>query len=80
MRIQINIITQNRAYSLERLLRSLMDAHYIGDKIDISFNMDSGVDSETLNLVDSLDWPHGLKIVRRRIIQGGLIRAVSESW
>ncbi|KAJ6365677.1 hypothetical protein OIU76_030449 [Salix suchowensis] len=33
----------------------------------------------TQNL-NSFDWPHGRKTLRRRIIQGGLIRAVSESW
>lgn len=80
MRIQINIITQNRATSLMRLLQSLSNSHYVGDTINISFNMDSAVDSPTLNLIDSFDWPYGQKTVRRRIIQGGLIRAVSESW
>lgn len=80
MRIQINIITQNRADSLQRLLQSLTNAHYVGDTIDISFNMDVAVDSRTLYVIDSFNWPHGQKIVRRRIIRGGLIRAVSESW
>ncbi|KAL3828468.1 hypothetical protein ACJIZ3_017270 [Penstemon smallii] len=50
------------------------------DEIQITFNMDSKVDEATLKLVNSFDWPHGAKILRRRIIQGGLIRAVSESW
>ncbi|KAE8655397.1 protein-tyrosine sulfotransferase-like [Hibiscus syriacus] len=80
MRISINIITQNRAPSLTRLLKSLSDAYYIGDEIPISFNMDSKVDEATIKLVDSFQWPHGPKTLRRRIIQGGLIRAVSESW
>ncbi|KAK8601471.1 hypothetical protein V6N13_058822 [Hibiscus sabdariffa] len=80
MRISINIITQNRAQSLTRLLKSLSDAYYTGDEIPISFNMDSKVDEETIKLVDSFEWPHGPKTLRRRIIQGGLIRAVSESW
>ncbi|KAH7301846.1 hypothetical protein KP509_23G046100 [Ceratopteris richardii] len=80
MRISVNIITQNRAYSLKRLLRSLSEAYYFGDDVPISFNMDSKVDKETLNMVDSFNWPHGTKSLRRRIIQGGLIRAVSESW
>lgn len=80
MRIQINIITQNRAMSLLRLLGSLSSAHYIGDAIDVSFNMDNAVDSRTLTIVNDFNWPHGKKIVRRRIIRGGLIRAVSESW
>ncbi|XAR59983.1 hypothetical protein NMG60_11033187 [Bertholletia excelsa] len=80
MRISINIITQNRAQSLARLLQSLSNSYYLGDEIPITFNMDSKVDAATLKLVDSFNWPHGPKILRRRIIQGGLIRAVSESW
>ncbi|XP_077227844.1 uncharacterized protein LOC143860884 [Tasmannia lanceolata] len=80
MRISVNIITQNRVSSLQRLLNSLSEAYYLGDEIPISFNMDSKVDEETLKLVGSFKWPHGPKSLRRRIIQGGLIRAVSESW
>uniref|UniRef100_A0A0E0CSU0 Uncharacterized protein n=1 Tax=Oryza meridionalis TaxID=40149 RepID=A0A0E0CSU0_9ORYZ len=80
MRISVNIITQNRAKSLRRLLASLRDAYYVGDEVPISFNMDSRVDAATLNVVNAFDWPHGGKTLRRRIIQGGLIRAVSESW
>ncbi|KAI5079728.1 hypothetical protein GOP47_0005207 [Adiantum capillus-veneris] len=80
MRISVNIITQNRAYSLKRLLNALSEAYYLGDEIPLSFNMDTKVDKETLNLVESYNWPHGPKMLRRRIVQGGLIRAVSESW
>ncbi|XP_031099417.1 uncharacterized protein LOC116003655 [Ipomoea triloba] len=80
MRVSINIITQNRANSLARLLRSLSSAFYVGDEVSITFNMDSKVDEATIKLVNSFNWPHGPKTLRRRIIQGGLIRAVSESW
>lgn len=80
MRISVNIITQNRASSLTRLLKSLSNAYYLGDEIPISFNMDSKVDEATIRLVSTFEWPHGPKTLRRRIIQGGLIRAVSESW
>ncbi|OIT34907.1 PREDICTED: uncharacterized protein LOC109244079 [Nicotiana attenuata] len=80
MRLSINIITQNRANSLARLLKALSDAYYIGDEVPITFNMDSKVDEATIKLVNSFNWPHGPKTLRRRIIQGGLIRAVSESW
>lgn len=80
MRISINIITQDRAHSLARLLKSLSTAYYLDDEIPISFNMDNKVDEATLKLVQSFKWPHGPKILRRRIVQGGLIRAVSESW
>ncbi|KAF4356399.1 hypothetical protein F8388_013264 [Cannabis sativa] len=80
MRVSVNIITQNRAESLTRLLKSLSNAYYVGDEIPISFNMDSQVDESTIKLVSTFDWPRGPKTLRRRIIQGGLIRAVSESW
>ncbi|KAG0590220.1 hypothetical protein KC19_1G082200 [Ceratodon purpureus] len=80
MKISISIITQTRPKSLTRLLDSLSNAHYLGDKISITFNMDSKVDAETLHIIHSFNWPHGTKSVKRRIIQGGLIRAVSESW
>ncbi|GFZ13125.1 glycosyltransferase family protein 2 [Actinidia rufa] len=80
MRISVNIITQNRVHSLTRLLKSLSDAYYLGDEVPISFNMDSKVDAATIKLVSSFNWPHGPKTLKRRIIQGGLIRAVSESW
>ncbi|XP_020112573.1 uncharacterized protein LOC109727091 [Ananas comosus] len=80
MRISVNIITQNRAASLQRLLRSLQNAYYLGDEVPLSFNMDSKVDEATLKVVGSFRWAHGPKVIRRRIIQGGLIRAVSESW
>ncbi|KAK6936060.1 hypothetical protein RJ641_033090 [Dillenia turbinata] len=80
MRVSVNIITQNRVKSLTRLLNSLKNAYYLGDEIPISFNMDSRVDEATIKLVSTFDWPHGPKTLKRRIIQGGLIRAVSESW
>ncbi|KAL8057621.1 hypothetical protein ABFX02_04G195400 [Erythranthe guttata] len=80
MRLSISIITQNRVNSLTRLLKSLSNAYYLGDEVAITFNMDSKVDEATLKLANSFEWVHGPKILRRRIIQGGLIRAVSESW
>jgi hypothetical protein len=42
--------------------------------------MDTRVDASTLEVVNSFEWPHGPMTLRRRIIQGGLLRAVSESW
>ncbi|RWW77418.1 hypothetical protein BHE74_00014424 [Ensete ventricosum] len=80
MRVTVNVITQNRATSLQRLLGSLRNAYYLGDEVRLSFNMDSKVDQETLKVVGSFQWAQGPKFIRRRIIHGGLIRAVSESW
>ncbi|KAG5515519.1 hypothetical protein RHGRI_036526 [Rhododendron griersonianum] len=80
MQISINIITQNRVHSLTRLLNSLSNAYYLGDHVPITFNMDTKVDASTIKFINSFNWTHGPKTLRRRIIQGGLIRAVSESW
>ncbi|KAH7425781.1 hypothetical protein KP509_11G070600 [Ceratopteris richardii] len=80
MKISVNVITQNRPKSLRRLLHSISTAYYLGDEITLTFNMDSKVDDETLRAAHDFNWQHGPKILRRRIIQGGLIRAVSESW
>ncbi|KAG0452694.1 hypothetical protein HPP92_025358 [Vanilla planifolia] len=80
MRISVNIITQNRASSLQRLLHSLQNAFYLGDEVPLSFNIDNKVDEKTLKVAASFEWPHGPKSIRRRIVQGGLIRAASESW
>lgn len=80
MRLSINIITQNRVHSLVRLLKSLSNAYYLGDDVPITFNVDSRVDEATIKLIGTFVWPHGTKTLRRTIIQGGLIRAVSESW
>ncbi|XP_008805206.1 uncharacterized protein LOC103718255 [Phoenix dactylifera] len=80
MRISVNIITQNRASSLQRLLRSLQNAYYVGDEVPLSLNMDGKVDEATLKVVGSFEWAQGPKFLRRRIVRGGLIRAVSESF
>ena len=80
VKIKINIITQNYATSLNQLLQSLINAHYVGNHINILFNMDNGVGSATLHFIDSFDWSHEQKILRRSIVQGRLNLEVSESW
>jgi hypothetical protein len=57
MRISVNIIMQNRAKSLRRLLTLLRRAYYVGDEVPISFNMDTRVDASTLEVVNSFEYP-----------------------
>ena len=76
----MNIVTNDRSKSLQRLLNSLNNAYYLGDKITFSFNIDTRANEDTLVMVNNFSWPHGPKLIHRRIIQGGLIRAVSKSW
>jgi hypothetical protein len=77
---QMNIITQNRLQSLTRLMKSLSSAYYLGDKISLTINMDRSADRPTIEYAQAFEWPYGEKHVRYRVIQGGLLSAVAESY
>ncbi|KAF0525048.1 glycosyl transferase family 2 protein [Gigaspora margarita] len=79
-KIHLQIITQNRPESLTRLIKSLNSSIYIGDDVSLTINMDRGADPDTLKFSQTLDWTFGQKIVRHRVIQGGLLTAVVESY
>ncbi|KAI9459029.1 hypothetical protein F5148DRAFT_983589 [Russula earlei] len=79
-RIDISIITNNRPNSLSRLARSLENARYFGDTLDLRLNMEDSADLATKQLVGSLKWRHGATFVHHRITHGGLLTAVVESW
>jgi hypothetical protein len=78
--LDISIITNNRHKSLQRLLRSLSAAHYYGDRIDLRINIDQPADADTLQLSQNFTWAHGRKALHHRIVTGGLMAAVVESW
>jgi hypothetical protein len=78
--VQISIITNNRPHSLLRLLRSLENARYFGDTLDLRLNMEDSADTITKQLVADLQWEHGTVFVHHRIAHGGLLTAVVESW
>ena len=78
--VQISIITNNRPHSLLRLLRSLENARYFGDTLDLRLNMEDSADHITKQLVVDLQWEHGTVFVHHRIAHGGLLTAVVESW
>lgn len=65
---------------MQRLLESLSDSRYFGDRLNIRINIEQDVDYETLELVDRWDWEHGSVSVTRRVIHAGLLPAVVESW
>ena len=79
-RVEISIITNDRPNSLRRLLESLSDSRYFGDKLNIRINIEQDADYETLELVDRWNWEHGSVSVTRRVIHAGLLPAVVESW
>lgn len=42
--------------------------------------MEQTVDEETLRVVQAFDWKHGAVSVGRRVVHGGLLPAIVESW
>ncbi|CAG8721971.1 13035_t:CDS:2 [Dentiscutata erythropus] len=79
-KIQLQVITQNRPQSLERLMQSLNSSIYFGDDISLAINMDRGADPVTIKLCQTFKWTFGHKFVRHRVVQGGLLTAVVESY
>ncbi|KAH8551076.1 hypothetical protein BGW37DRAFT_49490 [Umbelopsis sp. PMI_123] len=78
--VNLVIITDRRPHSLSRLIRSATNAHYLGDKVSLSINMEQTADKVTRLIVANAPWPHGPKNVRHRIRKGGLMPAIVESW
>jgi hypothetical protein len=81
--IRLVVITNNRPASLARLLRSLTAAAYFGDtNVHLIINMEQTADPTTRAVVGALQsqWEHGPLSVRHRVILGGLIPAIVESW
>ncbi|KAH7918714.1 hypothetical protein BV22DRAFT_1024105 [Leucogyrophana mollusca] len=78
--ITITVITNNRPRSLERLLSSLRNARYFGDNVGLRINLEQTADIGTLRLVQDFNWEHGGVFVHHRVIHGGLLPAVVESW
>ncbi|KAJ7050496.1 hypothetical protein C8F01DRAFT_1000676 [Mycena amicta] len=79
-RIDISIITQDRPQSLQRLLSSLTRGRFFGDTVNIRLNMEQSSDAETIQIVHDYVWKHGSVFSHRRVVHGGLIPAVVESW
>jgi hypothetical protein len=78
--IDISIITQDRPRSLARLFSSLSGGLFYGDSVNLRINMEQSSDSETIRMVGGYQWIHGSVFTHRRVIHGGLLPAVVESW
>ncbi|OCB85462.1 hypothetical protein A7U60_g7471 [Sanghuangporus baumii] len=78
--VQISVITDNRPDSLDRLFKSLQNAHYFGDHVSVRINVEQTADLETRRLVSAFEWNHGGVFVHHRVVHAGLLTAVVESW
>ncbi|CAG8487079.1 2063_t:CDS:2 [Ambispora leptoticha] len=79
-KFHLQVITQDRPDSLSRLLRSLDSSYYLGDRLPLTINMDRGADPVTLDYCNKFQWNHGDLALRHRVLQGGLLPAVVESY
>ncbi|CAG8597548.1 1342_t:CDS:2, partial [Acaulospora colombiana] len=79
-KIRLEVITQDRPDSLARLIRSLKSSYYFGDDMPLTINVDRNSDPVTIEYCKTLEWNFGQKNIRHRIIQGGLMAAVVESY
>jgi hypothetical protein len=51
-----------------------------GLQVHLVFNLEASSSSEVISYATSFLWSMGTKLVRKRVVQGGLISAVVESW
>ncbi|KAF8327282.1 uncharacterized protein EI90DRAFT_3127335 [Cantharellus anzutake] len=79
-KLELVVITNNRPKSLRRLFESLQRAVFFGDRLHLYINVEQTADEETMAFVRSLEWDYGNLHIRHRVILGGLLPAVVESW
>ncbi|THH10740.1 hypothetical protein EW145_g1127 [Phellinidium pouzarii] len=78
--IEIAVVTDDRPTSLTRLFKSLESARYFGDSVNIRISLEQTSDMETRRIVDDFRWDHGDISVHHRVVHGGLLTAIVESW
>ena len=79
--LTIIVLANKRLGPLKRLLKSLRDADYGRDEgIKLHIRLEANQPREIVDFVVNYVWPHGEKLINSRIVQGGLIAAVVESW
>ena len=65
MKYAIVAVGYNRPDSIEQLLKSLLNANYAGDQVDLVVSLDKGQrQQEIVTVAEKMSWPHGEKIVR----------------
>jgi len=81
IQITIAVISNNRLDSLIRLLKSLSNLENPSNiRINLRFSLEASSSKELVDYVYGYGWTQGHKSVMLRVLQGGLIRAVIESW
>ncbi|EKX41363.1 hypothetical protein GUITHDRAFT_142059 [Guillardia theta CCMP2712] len=83
-RFRLIVLTCNRPQSLARLLQSLRSAYYDGIRADLHVHQDrlpgQPPDQQTAYVVESLDWPWGIKELHQWSTHVGIMGNWIESW
>lgn len=79
-KVDLTVVTHNRPASLHRLLASTRAAHYLGDRVNLFLNLEQTADDETRMLLEGSKWPFGDIFMRHRVVVGGLMTSIVESW
>ncbi|KAI8997167.1 hypothetical protein BDB01DRAFT_770074 [Pilobolus umbonatus] len=76
----IAMVGGTRFTQMKRLLQSMKDAYYMGDRVDISILMDSKTNKAIHNYVNNYKWNTGHKLIKHRIAGVQLMQHYVESW
>ena len=81
---RIIVITMDREKSLSRLLRSLSEADYGGDHVDLDIWIDKaadrGIHTGVLGVANAFQWKQGTKVVHSRLENAGLYQQWVYTW
>ena len=81
LELTLAVISNNRLASLRRLVESILALQNPNAvKINLVLNLEASSSVELEEYVYNIDWLHGAKFIHKRVVQGGLIGAVMESW
>lgn len=70
--LSIRVFAWRRKQSLERLLKSLLKAHYHGHRIPLHIHIDGEALDEVAILAQEFEWPHGRKHVHASEYRKGM--------
>jgi len=79
MTLEIHIIVNNRPESLQRLLNSLTKQPFTYN-VPLTFHLEADQVETIQTILRDFRWRHGCVTVQARLIKGGLISAVVETW
>lgn len=70
-KLAVVVIAYNRLTSIQRLIKSLVSADYLGEKVDLFISIDNSGNSVVADYANQIEWAHGeLKIIVHQVRLG----------